>query len=268
MHAGYRTKAKPYYECMRHRKSRGSSRLLRPEGRGDRRPGGPAGPPGPGAGGPGAEPEGDRRTSTRTASASTATGSSGWSGRATRRNAPSGSTRRSSRRTAWWPARWSGAGRRRCGINAQLEDEYDRFLQEQPPQLSEDERARIRALASDIPALWDAPGTTAADRKEVIRLLVERVVVSVREDSEHVDMEIHWRGGFTSRHEILRPVRLYSQLRDHDRLMDLVAEWRRAGRTSAQIAAGLNREGFRTPTRRRRLHAGSGAKLWSSLWPG
>src|SRR4051794_16276791 len=34
--------------------------LLRAGGRGDRRPGGPAGPPGPGAGGPGTEPEGDR----------------------------------------------------------------------------------------------------------------------------------------------------------------------------------------------------------------
>ena len=72
--------------------------------------------------------------------------------------------------------RWEEAMREQ----QELEEEYDRFLREQPPSLSEDERARIRALSRDIPALWNAPGTTAADRKEIIRLLVERVVVRCR----------------------------------------------------------------------------------------
>jgi DNA invertase Pin-like site-specific DNA recombinase len=128
-----------------------------------------------------------------------------------------------------------------------LEDEYDRFLRAQPALLSEAERARILALSEDIPALWGAPGTTASDRKEVIRLLVERVVVHVKKDSEYVDATIHWRGGFTSRHEVVRPVRVYEQLRDRDRLVSRIAECRRAGRSAPQIAADLNREGFRTP---------------------
>ena len=61
-----------------------------------------------------------------------------------------------------------------------LEDEYDRFLRAQPARLSDDERARVLALSEDIPALWGASGTTASDRKEVVRLLVERVVVHLR----------------------------------------------------------------------------------------
>src|SRR3954454_12739167 len=89
-----------------------------------------------------------------------------------------------------------------------LEEEYDRFRREQPAELSGDELARIAALSGDIPALWDAPATTAAERKEIIRLLVERVVVHVRKDSEYVDVGIHWRGGFESRHEVIRPVQL------------------------------------------------------------
>jgi DNA invertase Pin-like site-specific DNA recombinase len=139
--------------------------------------------------------------------------------------------------------RWEEA-LRECG---RLEEEYDRFLREQPPQLSEGERGRILALSSDIPALWDAPGTTPAHRKEVIRLLVERVVAHVQDDSEHVEIELHWRGGFTSRHALVRPVRQYAQLRDYNLLIDKICAWHREGRTSAQIAAGLNREGFRTP---------------------
>ena len=129
----------------------------------------------------------------------------------------------------------------------ELEDEYDRFLREQPLRIGAEERDRIRALSRDIPTLWSAPGTTAADRKEIIRLLVERVVVHVEVDSEHVDVMIQWRGGFTSRHEIVRPVLRYEQLRDYDRLLDRIGRWRREGDTAAQIAAKLNSEGFLTP---------------------
>jgi DNA invertase Pin-like site-specific DNA recombinase len=132
----------------------------------------------------------------------------------------------------------------------QLEDEHDRFLREQPPQLRDDERARIKALSGDLPALWNAPATTAADRKEIVRLLVERVVVHVRRDSEYVDATIHWRGGCVTSHELVRPVLHYEQLRDYDRLMNRVTAWWREGNTAAQIAAKLNEEGFRTPKKR------------------
>ncbi len=131
----------------------------------------------------------------------------------------------------------------------QLEDDDDRFLREQPASLTDDERTRIRTLAEDIPTLWKAPGTTHADRKEVIRCLVERVVAQVRPDSEYVDVTIAWQGGFTSQHEIVRPVRLYTQLRDYERLLNRIAELRRAGRTAVSIAARLNDEGFMPPKR-------------------
>jgi DNA invertase Pin-like site-specific DNA recombinase len=131
----------------------------------------------------------------------------------------------------------------------QIRDDYDRFLREQPPQLSREERARIAALSSDLPALWHAPGTADQDRKEIIRHLVEKVVVHVKNDSEYVDVAIQWQGGFVSRHEVVRPVKSYEQLRDFDKLMDRVAELLREGHTAAQIADRLNREGFSPPKR-------------------
>jgi hypothetical protein len=54
-------------------------------------------------------------------------------------------------------------------VQQQLEEEYHRFVQHKPRLLSEAEREAIRHLATDIPALWAAPTTTAADRKEIIR---------------------------------------------------------------------------------------------------
>jgi DNA invertase Pin-like site-specific DNA recombinase len=143
--------------------------------------------------------------------------------------------------------RWEEA----LSTQRQLEEEYDRFLREQPRQLGTDERARILALSRDIPALWNAPGTSNGDRKEIIRLLVERVVVQVRQDSEHVDATIHWRGGFVSQHEVVRPVLRYEQLRDYEQLKDWVVRCRSEGDTAVQIAAKLNSEGFRTPKARR-----------------
>ncbi len=132
----------------------------------------------------------------------------------------------------------------------ELEDDYDRFLRELPPQLRDDERDRIVALSRDLPSLWHAPATTAVDRKEIVRLLIERVVAQVRPDSEHVAVTIHWQGGCTTSHQMIRPVRRYEQLRDYDQLMDQIAEWWREGTTAAQIAEKLNEEGFRTPKKR------------------
>jgi DNA invertase Pin-like site-specific DNA recombinase len=132
----------------------------------------------------------------------------------------------------------------------QVRDEYDRFLREQPPQLSPEERARIAGLASDLPALWHAAGTTYRDRKEIVRHMVERVVVHVKNDSEYVGVSIHWQGGFASQHEVVRVVRSYEQLRDFEKLMDRVATLHQAGHTSGQIAETLNREGFIPPKRR------------------
>jgi DNA invertase Pin-like site-specific DNA recombinase len=132
----------------------------------------------------------------------------------------------------------------------QVRDDYDRFLREQPPQLSSEEREQIAALSSDLTALWHAPGTTHQDRKEITRHLVEKVVVHVEHNSEYVGITIHWQGGFTSQHEDVRPVRSYEQLRDFDKLMDRVAALRQEGHTAAQIAGTLNGEGFVPPKRR------------------
>jgi DNA invertase Pin-like site-specific DNA recombinase len=135
----------------------------------------------------------------------------------------------------------------------QLQEEYDRFLRQTPVSLSSEERARITALTSDIPTLWNAPGTTNVDRKQIVRCLVERVTVHVRSDSEFAGVTIHWAGGYESQHEIVRPVRHYEQLRDLESLLDRAQELRASGQTIRQIAEQLSTEGFHTPTGRGRI---------------
>ena len=129
----------------------------------------------------------------------------------------------------------------------ELQEEYDRFSNEQPPRLTDEERSRILEVATDIPTLWHAAETTARDRKEIIRLLTERIVVDVRARSERAEATITWRGGQTTRHEIVRAVSRYESLGDYDRMMDRIVQLRREGLTIKELAAQLTREGYRTP---------------------
>src|SRR5436309_14028643 len=88
----------------------------------------------------------------------------------------------------------------------QLEEEYHRVVQRQPRLLSESEREAIRRLATDIPTLWSASTTTAADRKEIIRQVVERVIVDVQGSSERVKVCIEWIGGGHTEGVVIRPI--------------------------------------------------------------
>jgi hypothetical protein len=133
----------------------------------------------------------------------------------------------------------------------QLQEAYERFLRATPPALQGEEWARITAVAADIPAVWQAAGTTNRDRQAIVRCLVARVVVHVHRESDYVQVAIEWSGGARSHHEVLRPVRTYAQLRDVDPLMRRMGELRTGGATTAQIATALNTEGFVPPKRYR-----------------
>lgn len=130
-----------------------------------------------------------------------------------------------------------------------LQEEHDRFLCETPLRLSDDERAHIERL-TDIPTLWNAERTGNAARKEIIRCLVERVVVNVRSDTELVDATINWAGGYESQHEIIRTVANYAQLHDFERLAERLKQLRAAGHSAEATAEKLNAEGFYPPKRR------------------
>ena len=106
----------------------------------------------------------------------------------------------------------------------------------------------IKSLSTDLPALWNAAGTTAADRQTIVRHLIERIVVDVQGESERVDVEVHWSGGIVSQHELIRPVASYRQLSSYNELMARIEDLRNAGRSGAQIADQLNDESSHPPS--------------------
>lgn len=144
-----------------------------------------------------------------------------------------------------------------------IEEEYDRFMNKEPLRLTKGQKDEIAAIACDIPALWSAPETTATDRKEIMRLLIERVVVHVSEFSEYVDTTIHWQGGLATQHEVVRTVQRYEQLRDHNELVESIVQLRSEGKTAQEIATALNERGFRTPRSRGEYNADNIRQLLS-----
>jgi hypothetical protein len=128
----------------------------------------------------------------------------------------------------------------------QLEDDYARFCQEQPRHLTAEDRQRISTLAEDLPALWQAETTTGADRRAVVRQLIERVVLTRRDSGERIEVVVRWRGGAESRHEVYQSLRRYADLTGFEALRSRLTELRGQGKTGEQIAEVLNREGHRT----------------------
>jgi len=137
-----------------------------------------------------------------------------------------------------------------------LQQEYDQFCAERPAQLSATQRQQIRQLAQDIPELWSAATTTAADRQQLVRLLIERIVVEIQGQSEQVRLAITWSGGFVSQHAFVRAVNSYEQLVDYPRLCARIEELRAQGKSLAEVAARLNAEGFLPPRRVTRFSGG------------
>jgi DNA invertase Pin-like site-specific DNA recombinase len=130
-----------------------------------------------------------------------------------------------------------------------LEIEYERFTHSQPRLLEESDRAQIRRLAEEVPALWQAPTTTAADRRQIARLLIDRVVVTVATTDDRIAVRIEWAGGLLQEQQLRRAVRSYQSQSDWPRLSARLAALHRDGQTPDVIAAVLDREGFRPPKR-------------------
>jgi DNA invertase Pin-like site-specific DNA recombinase/DNA-binding MarR family transcriptional regulator len=146
-----------------------------------------------------------------------------------------------------------------------LGEDYDRHLASRPRALTAAERQQIRALAADLPAVWNAETTTDADRKQLLRHLIETVTATVIGDSEQVDIEVTWAGGHRTAGRVIRPVAALAQLSYFPRLRERAGELSAAGCTATQIADSLNAEGLRPPKRAQAFTTNSVRDLLGAL---
>ena len=125
--------------------------------------------------------------------------------------------------------------------------EHAKLCEHQPKTLSLEEREAIRQLASDIPELWESPTTTIQQRKEIIRFLIERIVVTLEGKTEKVKVEIHWHGGYKTAGTFIRPIEKFEYLSYYDKLIDRVTHLRQDGCTLVEISDILSKEKWKGP---------------------
>jgi DNA invertase Pin-like site-specific DNA recombinase len=147
----------------------------------------------------------------------------------------------------------------------QVEQDYARFRQTHPLTLTSQEREEVWSLSKDLPVLWHSSTTTPADRQRIVRLLLERVVITVQLSSDQVDVALHWAGGFTSQYDLIRPVLRYDQMADYERMVARIEELCGEGWSFARIAEQLNQEGFRPAKRAEKFHSDIVSRLARKL---
>jgi hypothetical protein len=99
----------------------------------------------------------------------------------------------------------------------------------------------------NLPELWQSSQTPFAEKRQVVRRLLERVVVWAPALTQEVKVQLHWAYGTVTEHQFTRPVNGWQHVTGAKDLCERVQEWQTAGWTSQCIAEELNRSGHRTP---------------------
>jgi hypothetical protein len=125
-----------------------------------------------------------------------------------------------------------------------VEKEYARWHSQEPVVICEAERAALQRLGENLPKIWRANTTSAADRKRILRFIVHEVTLDQKRDRGQVWLKIVWKTGAVSEHRLQRRVHTYRDYIDVDRLRQRIAELNAVHKMDKEIAAILNQEGF------------------------
>src|SRR5439155_23906196 len=107
------------------------------------------------------------------------------------------------------------------------------------------DRRRLLALGADLQTVWEAATTTARDRKELLRTLLEEVIVTVFKAEQCARLTLRWRGGSLTDIDLDLPRQKPAIVRTDE---DTIALVRRlaAHHPDAVIAGILNRQDRQT----------------------
>jgi len=130
---------------------------------------------------------------------------------------------------------------------AAAEMELRRREQQRPSTISPDQLKVIESLGSDINQIWNATTTTDRDRKELLRTLMEEVVLNLKRAEGRAHLTLRWRGGAITTLDV--PVPRFKPMgpRTDEDTISLLR--RLATLYPDEVIAGvLNRQGRKTAT--------------------
>ncbi|MCP3460394.1 recombinase family protein [Bradyrhizobium sp. CCGUVB23] len=135
--------------------------------------------------------------------------------------------------------------------------------------------SKVVSLAGRLPQIWTDASTTDAQRKALLRCLVEKVVLD-RGERDIARVRIVWRGGAVSNLEVKMKVNSFAMLTRGMEMRNRLLDLARDGMPDDEIAAVLTSEGHRSPNcadrvlpitvQRTRLAAGIRVAVQRNRW--
>jgi len=120
--------------------------------------------------------------------------------------------------------------------------------QQRPLTLGPEQRDAILSLGGDLQRVWSAPSITDRDRKELLRTLLEDVIIAVDWTKRQVYLTLRWRGGLISEIDLALRRSRPAPNRTSEETLDLVRRLA-VHYPDFVIAEILNRQGRRTATK-------------------
>jgi DNA invertase Pin-like site-specific DNA recombinase/DNA-directed RNA polymerase subunit RPC12/RpoP len=130
------------------------------------------------------------------------------------------------------------------GALAEAEAELALRERQRPRTLTDQEREQLLVLGSDLGRVWSAPTTTDRDRKQLIRCLIEEVIIDVNRPERRATLTLRWQGAALTELAVPLPKQQPKIRTDEDTialLTRLAAHY-----DDATIAGILNRQGRRS----------------------
>src|SRR6185295_15222701 len=90
------------------------------------------------------------------------------------------------------------------------------------PKLAPATREEFDRLASDLEAVWSHPKSDARLKKQIVRTLIEEVVVDVNGEGGEVIAVIHWKGGVHSELRVPRRRRGHNGAHTPKEVVDVI----------------------------------------------
>jgi len=120
---------------------------------------------------------------------------------------------------------------------------------ETPPEhaLSPALQAAFRAIGSKLPELWPTDVLSQAQRKALLRCLIDKVVLQ-RARRDQIHTRIVWRGGETTTLEVPVAVGALTDLPTAPQMAQQIRVLFAEGKSDAAMARQLTQQGYRSPS--------------------
>jgi hypothetical protein len=128
----------------------------------------------------------------------------------------------------------------------QIKTESAQFESQKARVATQEQKAKVLALARDLPRLWRASTTQAKDRKRMLRLIILDITVEKLPDRQQLVLHVRWQGGACTDTTVNLPKPVAEAIRYPAAVVERVRELSRR-LSDPQIVAHLNQEGQRSP---------------------